>query len=229
MTRPTFKGYMDNIQIKTGKTAQDFWNLASKKGFVKRGKVVAKHSEILAWLKSIDIGLGHVHASFLIRYLRLRANDPKISAQLKKWAYRTGYGNHVSSSKSKKSTRDQETPAEKFKTIDEYIEAFPENVQDILEKLRSTIRKAAPDAVESISYQMPTYKINAKRLVYFSAWKNHIGFYSIPEGNAAFRKELSPFEGPKGSLRFRLDKPIPYDLVKKIVVFRTKEIQQKKT
>lgn len=115
-------------------------------------------------------------------------------------------------------------PTKKFETMDEYIESFPENVQDILEKLRDTIRKAAPRAVESISYQMPTFKLDKKRLVYFSAWKNHIGFYSIPEGNEAFRKELSPYRGEKGSLRFPLDKPIPYDLVKKIVVLRSKEI-----
>jgi uncharacterized protein YdhG (YjbR/CyaY superfamily) len=120
------------------------------------------------------------------------------------------------------------TPAKKFDTIDEYIESFPENVQRILEKLRDTVRKAAPEAVESISFDMPTFKLDGKRLVYFSAWKSHIGFYSIPEASTDFRKELSPFEGPKGSLRFPLDKPIPYDLVKKIVVFRMKEIPQKK-
>jgi uncharacterized protein YdhG (YjbR/CyaY superfamily) len=120
------------------------------------------------------------------------------------------------------------TPAKRSQTINEYIEAFPENVQNILEKLRDTIRKAAPEALESISYDMPTFKLNGKRLVYFSAWKNHIGFYSIPEGNEAFRKELSLYAGEKGSLRFQLDKPIPYDLVNKIVMFRMKEIQQKK-
>jgi len=120
-------------------------------------------------------------------------------------------------------------PAKKFETMDEYIEAFPKNVRTILEKLRDTVRKAAPEAVELVSYDMPTFKIDGERLAYFGAWKNHIGFYSIPEGNAAFRKELAPFEGPKGSLRFPMDKPIPYDLVKKIVVFRKKEIQEKKT
>src|SRR3989442_12754628 len=72
---------------------------------------------------------------------------------------------------------------------------------------------------------MPTFKLNGKRLVYFSAWKNHIDFDSIHEGNEAFRKELSPYEGEKGSLRFPLEKPIPYDLVKKIVMVRMKEIQ----
>jgi uncharacterized protein YdhG (YjbR/CyaY superfamily) len=94
--------------------------------------------------------------------------------------------------------------------------------------LRGTIQKEAPGAAESISYDMPTYKLNRERLVYFSAWKNHIGFYSIPEGNEAFKKELSPYSGEKGSLRFPLDKPIPYDLVKKIVTLRMKEIQQRK-
>jgi len=82
--------------------------------------------------------------------------------------------------------------------------------------------------VEIISYQMPTFKLKGQRLAYFSAWKNHVGFYSIPEGNEAFRKELSPYSGEKGSLRFPLDKPIPYDLVKKTVIFRMKEIQKKK-
>jgi uncharacterized protein YdhG (YjbR/CyaY superfamily) len=119
-------------------------------------------------------------------------------------------------------------PAKKFETVDEYIESFPENVQSILEKLRETVREAAPEAAESITYDMPTFKLNGQRLVYFSAWKNHIGFYSLPEGNEAFRKELSPYEGEKGSLRFPLEKPIRYDLVKKIVMFRLKEIQDEK-
>src|SRR3989449_11292779 len=119
-------------------------------------------------------------------------------------------------------------PARKFETIGEYIESFPENVQSVLEKLRATVQEAAPEAVESISYDMPTFKLNNERLVYFSAWKNHIGFYSIPEGDETLRKELSPYRGEKGSLRFPLDKPIPYDLVKKIVTLRVKEIREKK-
>jgi len=97
-----------------------------------------------------------------------------------------------------------------------------------LRKLRETIRQASPEAAESISYDMPTFKIKGERLVYFSGWKSHIGLYSIPEGNEAFRRELTPYAGEKGSLRFPLDRPIPYDLVKKIVMFRMKEIQQKK-
>ena len=120
------------------------------------------------------------------------------------------------------------TPAKKFETIDEYIGSFPENVKRILANLRETIRRAVPEAVESITYDMPTFKLNGERLVYFSGWKNHIGLYSIPEGDAAFRKELSPYAGERGSLRFLLDKPIPSDLVQKIVTLRVKEIRQKK-
>lgn len=90
MAGPTFKAYMDNIQIETGKTAEDFWKLANKKGFVKRDKIVAKNADLLAWLKS-EIGLGHVRANFIILYLRVRTNDPKLGAQSKKWAYSTGY------------------------------------------------------------------------------------------------------------------------------------------
>jgi hypothetical protein len=88
----TFKAYMDNIQAKTGKTAEDFWKLANEKGFIKDGKIVAKHADMLKWLKS-EIGLGHVRANFIILYLRLRTNDPKVSEQSKKWAYSTGYKN----------------------------------------------------------------------------------------------------------------------------------------
>lgn len=108
-------------------------------------------------------------------------------------------------------------------TIDEYVKTFPEDVQGILEKMRQTIRKAAPDAVEAISYPMPTFKLNGKNLVHFAAFKNHVGFYPIPSGIEAFKKELSPYKQGKGSVQFPIDKPIPYDLVKKIVIFRAKE------
>ena len=115
-----------------------------------------------------------------------------------------------------------------FKTIDEYIKALPEDVQGILQKIRLTIRKAAPKAVESISYQMPTFKLNGKGLVYFAAFKNHIGFYPIPSGVKAFEKELLPYKQGKGSVQFPIDKPIPYELVRRIVRFRAKENQERK-
>lgn len=110
-----------------------------------------------------------------------------------------------------------------FKTMDEYIKAYPKDVQGILEKMRQTIGKAAPEATEAICYQMPTFKLNGKNLVHFAAFKDHIGFYPIPSGIEAFKKELSPYKQGKGSVQFPIDRPIPYDLVKKIVMFRAKE------
>ena len=115
-----------------------------------------------------------------------------------------------------------------FKTIDEYIKIFPQDVQSILERMRQTIRKATPEAVESISYQMPTFKLNGKNLVYFAGYKNHIGFYPVPSGIRAFKKELSQYKTGKGSVQFAIDKPVPHDLVKKIVIFRVKENMKKK-
>ena len=116
----------------------------------------------------------------------------------------------------------------KFTTMDAYIASFPTEVQGILEQIRQTIRKAAPGATEAISYQIPTFKMNGSNLVHFAAWKEHIGFYATPSGNAAFKKELARYKVAKGSIRFPLDEPIPYGLVAKIVKFRVKEIQLKK-
>ena len=115
----------------------------------------------------------------------------------------------------------------RYQTIDAYIMTFPEDVQVILQKMRRTIRKAAPAAVEAISYQMPTFKLNGRNLVHFAGWKDHIGFYPTPSGTAAFQKEISPYKAAKGSIRFPLDRPIPYDLVEKIVAFRVKESGEK--
>jgi uncharacterized protein YdhG (YjbR/CyaY superfamily) len=108
------------------------------------------------------------------------------------------------------------------KDIDEYIEGFPKDVQEILEKIRRTIRKAAPDAGEAIKYQMPTFTLNGN-LVHFAAFKKHIGFYPAPRGIEAFKDELSAYEGGKGSVRFPLDEPVPFDLISKIVEFRVQE------
>ena len=87
----TFKAYAESIKARSGKSLEDFWKLASKKGFVRGGKVVAKHSEMLAWLKPKRIGLGHVHANMVIMYLRLRTDDPQLTPAMKKWAYDAGY------------------------------------------------------------------------------------------------------------------------------------------
>lgn len=109
-----------------------------------------------------------------------------------------------------------------YTTIDEYIATFPKDIQTILQKIRETIRKSAPEATEAISYQMPTFKLNGN-LVHFAAFKNHIGFYPVPSGIEKFKKELSAYKGAKGSVQFPLDRPIPYALISKIVKFRVKE------
>lgn len=113
------------------------------------------------------------------------------------------------------------------KTVDTYIKTFPKDIQSILNKVRQTIRRAAPGAAETISYQMPTYKQNGKYLVYFAAWKNHIGFYATPSGNLAFKKELAPYKGAKGSVQFPIDEPMPYGLIKKMIGYRVKETKKK--
>jgi uncharacterized protein YdhG (YjbR/CyaY superfamily) len=107
--------------------------------------------------------------------------------------------------------------------IDEYIASFPIDVQEILQKIRLTIREAAPEAEETISYKMPTFNLKGKYLVYFAAYKEHISFYGAPRGNAEFNEELSVHESGRGTLKFPFDRPIPYDLISRIVKFRAKE------
>ena len=109
-----------------------------------------------------------------------------------------------------------------YKNIDEYISLFPKEIQDKLKEIRKTIRESAPEASEAISYQMPTFKLNGN-LVHFAAFKNHIGFFPTPSGIATFKKELSKYTTSKGTIQFPLDKPIPLDLVRRIVKYRVKE------
>ncbi len=113
------------------------------------------------------------------------------------------------------------------KTIDEYIARYPENIREILVKVRKTIKEAAPEAAETISYSMPAFRLNGV-LVYFAAFKDHIGFFPTASGVKAFEKDLSGYNISKGTIRFPLDKPIPYDLITKIVRFRVKEVSEQK-
>lgn len=115
-----------------------------------------------------------------------------------------------------------------FKTIDEYIATFPAGVQAILEKIRRTVREIVPEATESISYQMPTFKLRGRGLLSFGAWKSHIGMYPVPSGAEAFNRELAPYVKGKGTIQFQLSDPIPYDLVKKIVALRVEDVSKKK-
>ena len=108
-------------------------------------------------------------------------------------------------------------------SIDEYISGFHKDTQKILEEIRATIKKAAPDAEETISYAIPTFTLNGHYLVYFAGYKNHISLYPAPRGNEAFKKELSVYKGGKGTVQFPLDKPLPLNLIIKIVKFRIEQ------
>jgi uncharacterized protein YdhG (YjbR/CyaY superfamily) len=123
-------------------------------------------------------------------------------------------------------TRTRSMNVKKAETVDEYIERFPEPVQVRLEAVRKTIRRAAPNAVEVISYSMPAYRQDTI-LVWFAGFKNHIGFYPGASGIAAFKKELSEYKSAKGSVQFPLDSPLPLALVTRIVKYRVRESRRK--
>jgi uncharacterized protein YdhG (YjbR/CyaY superfamily) len=136
------------------------------------------------------------------------------------WLFSSGY--YTGSGEGADMKSDAKVP----KTIDEYIQSYPKDVQEILTKVRATIRKAAPDADEAIKYRLPTFILHGN-LVHFGAFKGYIGFYPTPSGTAKFKKELAAYGGSKGAVRFPLDKPIPYGLIGKITAFRVKENRKK--
>lgn len=113
--------------------------------------------------------------------------------------------------------------------VDYYIGNFPEHIQQLLKQVRDTVLENAPAAVESIAYQMPAYKLNGKPLVYFGAFKNHIGFYATPTGHAEFAGELAAYKQGKGSVQFPIDEPMPLELIARIVKFRVSEVSNKGT
>ena len=110
--------------------------------------------------------------------------------------------------------------------IDEYIAGFPQDIQELLERVRTTIREAAPEATEAIKYQIPTFILNGN-LVHFAAFKNHIGFYPAPQGIEELKDELSAYKGAKGSVQFPYAQPVPFDLISRIVKFRSEKNQAK--
>ena len=108
-------------------------------------------------------------------------------------------------------------------TIDAYISAFPADVQAILEQVRQAIRKAAPEATETISYDIPTFDLNGKHLVFFAGWKHHISVYPLPAGDDAFQQKIAQYKRVKSTVQFPLEKPVPYDLVGEIVTLLQRE------
>jgi len=115
----------------------------------------------------------------------------------------------------------------KFRSVDEYLLSLPDEVKAISEKVRATIHKAAPKAEELISYNMPAYQINGQGIIYFSAWKKHIGMYPIPAGDASFQKEIAAFKDSKSTAKFPFDQALPIGLISKMVKFRMKEMATK--
>jgi uncharacterized protein YdhG (YjbR/CyaY superfamily) len=114
-------------------------------------------------------------------------------------------------------------------TVDEYVASLPKNVRDILGELRRVVRESAPQAEETMSYGMPTFDLDGRHLVFFAAWKKHVGFYPVNSSVAEkFKNELAPFKLARGSVQFPLGTPIPFDLVGEIVKFRVREVESKK-
>jgi uncharacterized protein YdhG (YjbR/CyaY superfamily) len=107
-----------------------------------------------------------------------------------------------------------------FTSINEYIATFPPDVQTVLEELRATIHAAAPDAIETISYNIPTFTLNGTYLIYFAGWKKHVSIYPIPVGVEAFNKEIAKYADGKGTVKFPLDKPMPFKLITRMVKYR---------
>ena len=119
------------------------------------------------------------------------------------------------------------TDKQHFTTIDEYISTFPEEIQAVLEHVRRAIHRAAPEAAETMSYEMPTFDLGGKHLVFFAGWKQHISLHPLPAGDEAFQQELAHYKRAKGTVQFPLDKPLPYDFVEQIVTLLIRESPEK--
>jgi uncharacterized protein YdhG (YjbR/CyaY superfamily) len=117
--------------------------------------------------------------------------------------------------------------ATRAKTIDEYLSTVPDSVRPVLQQIRRTIAALAPEAAEAISYDLPTFKLKGRNLIHFGAWKDHIGIYPVPSGTDSFNEELAPYVKGKGTVQFPLHKPIPYDLLKKMVALRIEDVEKK--
>lgn len=115
------------------------------------------------------------------------------------------------------------TSQKNFASVDEYINSFSGETKATLENLRAFIKELLPNSKETISYQMPTFNVNGKYVIYFAGWKKHISLYPVPSGDSAFNAEIADYITGRGTIQFPLDKPIPYNLVKKIVEFRLRE------
>lgn len=110
-------------------------------------------------------------------------------------------------------------PRQHFETTEEYIDIFPKETQAILEEIRKLVKKMVPEATEKISYNIPSFQLDGKYLIYYAAYKRHIGVYPIPAGSKAFEERITPYVHGRGTLRFDLEKPIPYDLIEEVIKY----------
>ncbi len=120
------------------------------------------------------------------------------------------------------------TDKKQFATIDDYISSFPPPVQEVLQRVRQTIHKAAPQASETLSYNMPTFDLNGEHLVFFAGWKDYVSVYPLPAGDAAFQERIASYRKERSTARFPLGKPVPYDLIEQLASFLLKEHTVKK-
>lgn len=211
----SFQAYINNIQDKTGKTPEDFKKLAEKKKLLHAD---LKAGDLVKWLKE-EFSLGHGHAMAIWKYFQDSGwvSGKKLTAKKTK---------HPAKNSKAKTTGTKQQTSNGKELVDKYIAAFPKETQVLLEKMRSTIIKAAPKAEQTIGYGIPTFKLNGN-LVHFAGYKNHIGFYPAPSAIKAFEKELSIYGGAKGSVQFPIARPLPLALVIKIVKFRISENETK--
>lgn len=201
----SFQAYLDNIKTKTGKTPKDFKKLGEKKGILNEN---TKAGDLIKWLKE-EFDLGHGHSMAIWKSLQ--------EAMGKKTISKEAIGKTANSIPQTVNGKE---------LVDKYIAGFPKITQLLLEKMRATIKKAAPNAEETVGYGIPTFKLNGN-LVHFAGYKNHIGFYPAPSAIKVFEKELSVYDSAKGSVQFPIDKPLPLALVTKIVKYRVKENEEK--
>lgn len=220
----SFQAYLANIKTKTGKSADELVKQATAKGILHDK---TKAGDLVKWLKeNFDLGQGHSMAIWKVFQEGKEQGGKEQGGKEARGKVAKPKTKSATTVKSKPETENTK-PRTVNNPVDKYIAAFPKETQALLEKMRATIKKWAPDAEETMGYGIPTFKLNGN-LVHFASYKKHIGFYPAPSAIKEFSEELSKYEGAKGSVQFPVNKPLPLGLVTKIVKFRVKENKAKK-
>lgn len=207
--------------MKSAEASLDSRRGATKKAYEKPRIIYSEHA---GEAMPADVDLGQRLGRHRLDRVAPQSHDPADRPAAARVGHKAGIYNARSGPGPPRRLGDQpmKTAQRPPTTIDEYIAGFPRPVQAILKQIRSTIRRAAPDAGEAIKYRVPTFVLNGN-LVHFAAFKNHIGFYPTPSGIQEFSDELSRYESAKGSVQFPIDEPMPLSLIGRIVKFRVRE------